>query len=337
MTPYAPHSPRFVYGTSVSALTQTANDNTTLISSASGRFSAAVTSLAAGTTYYYKAVLTVWDADKSRYVDVEGAVQSFTTVSQSYPSGTDGIRWMELPAFSSSDGEFHARDISNITQEYASVIGSKTRNYSFCWSDRYRVSVWVAYPMYADLNERNVTRKDNYAPDPLLDAARQPAASGYSGSYSRGHQIPSHDRLSSREANNSVFYMTNIAPQDQTFNGGLWGQLETKVSNWAGQCDTLYVVTGCVCAGSTRTTTSNGLTVTVPSKFYKALLRLKGGSYTACAFIYDHFTSQTKFDVEDAITVRALEQETGINFFANLPAMVGETKAEEIETTVTTW
>ena len=135
--------------------------------------------------------------------------------------------------------------------------------------------------------------------------------------------------------NNSVFYMTNMTPQNQTFNGGLWAQLETQVRTWSDASDEFYIVTGCLVKESTRTTTSDGLTVKVPTHYYKALLRKKGSTYTACAYIYEHFTSQTKFNESDRISIDALETQTGVDFFPNLIGIVGETQAASIEATAT--
>ena len=214
------------------------------------------------------------------------------------------------------------------------------RNYSFYWSQSDVVALWVAYPMFGAVAESNVSRKDAYAVDPLIKAEKQPDTGGYSGNYSKGHQIPSADRLSSRAMNNTVFYMTNMTPQNQTFNGGLWAQLETKVRSWASGADEFYVVTGCLVKNSTRTTTSNGLTVTVPTHYYKAFLRKLVSNdgtakWTACAYIYEHFTSQTSFSVDDLISIDELETQTGVDFFPNLEGVVGTTEYEKVERTAT--
>ena len=240
--------------------------------------------------------------------------------------------WLETPVVSSTDKNYYTHYMPD---DNGNEVVSSGRNWSFYWSASDQVSLWVAYPLYGKWAESNVSRKDAYAPDPFIDDAKQPATGGYSGNYSKGHQIPSADRLGSRAINNSVFYMTNMTPQDQTFNGGLWAQLETQVRTWADASDEFYVVTGCVVKGSTKTTSSNGLTVTVPAKYYKALLRKKGSTYTACAYIYDHFTSQTKFSESDRISVDRLEELTGIDFFPNLIGIVGETTAANIEKTAT--
>ena len=208
------------------------------------------------------------------------------------------------------------------------------RNYSFYWSASDHVSLWLAYPLYGKWAESNVRRKDSYAFDPLkaIPDDDQASPSGYS-QYSRGHQIPSADRLGSRMMNNSVFYMTNITPQDSGFNSGIWGSLEQKVRSWADNSDELYVVTGCVVKNSTKTVTSNGLTITVPTHYYKALLRKKGTTYTACAYYYAHFGSKSSFSESDRISIDKLEEYTGIDFFPNLEGVVGTTKYESIEAT----
>ena len=206
------------------------------------------------------------------------------------------------------------------------------RNYSFYWSASDHVSLWLAYPLYGEWAETNVRRKDNYDSDPLIDDAQQAAPGGYS-QYSRGHQIPAADRRSSRMMNNSVMYMTNITPQESGFNSGIWGSLEQKVRTWADNSDEFYVVTGCVVKNSTKTVTSNGLTITVPTHYYKALLRKNGTTYTACAYYYAHFGSKSSFSESDRISIDKLEEYTGIDFFPNLEGVVGTTKYESIEST----
>lgn len=202
--------------------------------------------------------------------------------------------------------------------------------------------------MFADVMEKNVSREDAFQYDPIVPESEQPnigsntyaSSNGYS--YSRGHQIPSSDRLSSRAANTSTFYTTNMTPQIQSFNGGIWNNLETAVQNWAAASDTLYVVTGCIVNGDCMTTTdkSDSKTVTVPSHYYKALLRVKDGTYTGCAFYLDHFGSYanggTNYEVGRK-SIAQLETLTGIDFFPNLVNKVGSSQAASIEATSTSW
>ena len=142
--------------------------------------------------------------------------------------------------------------------------------------------------------------------------------------------------------NNSTFFLTNITPQDSGFNGGVWSQLENKVHVWGGQCDTLYVVTGCVVDDnkSKGTIGSGNNSISVPTHYYKALLRLDNGDYTACAFYFDHFGDYDSGDWNYSpckMSVAELEKKTGIVFFPNLENKVGTTKAKSIKNTATSF
>ena len=53
------------------------------------------------------------------------------------------------------------------------------------------------------------------------------------------------DRLYFCRSEQANLYLTNMQPQIQGHNGGVWGKLEEKVRAWAGQCDTLYNREGC--------------------------------------------------------------------------------------------
>ena len=245
---------------------------------------------------------------------------------------------MELPA--AKDGTaFYAHD--NMT-----VDGVKTRNWSFNWSVQDKVATWVAYPLYS-ATLSGVDRTNAWGYDPLLPNASQPnmgssSSSGLAESttYSRGHQIPSADRLQNTNANAETFYYTNMTPQLSGFNSGIWGSLETKVRTWASASDTLYVVTGCIVEGSTTTTkTKDGnSTITVPTHYYKALLRLQNGNYSACAYYIEHANGLSSSNLNNyRISVAKLEEYTGIDFFANLPAAVGDAKAATIQSTVTSF
>lgn len=247
---------------------------------------------------------------------------------------------MEMPARSDAGAFYTHNDLQ---------LGGKTvRNWSFLWDASNKVSLWVAYPLYGSILEANVDRTDAWGYDPLLSSSQQPdVTSTYTGSssYARGHQLPSADRQSSYAANASTFYSTNMTPQCHDFNNNLWAQLESQVRYWAKGCDTLYVVTGCIVEGSTRSTTdrNTGMRITVPTHYYKALLRLKNGSYTSCAYIYDHFAyldgelSADTFDMSARVSVAEVEKKTGMTFFANLSAKVGESQAQLIKATASSW
>jgi endonuclease G len=71
----------------------------------------------------------------------------------------------------------------------------------------------------------------------------------------------------------------------------------------------------------------------VPTHYYKALLRKRGSNYSAVGYYMPHTSSIAGDDYRNYVcSVRELEEYTGIDFFVNLPALLGKEKAEEIET-----
>jgi endonuclease G len=181
----------------------------------------------------------------------------------------------------------------------------------------------------------------------LVPAAQQPLLAktydehdGQNG-YDRGHQIASADRLMSSSVNATTYYYTNMTPQRTAFNGQAWAALEEDVRGWATEADEFYVVTGCVISDNPdKAHDNNGDEVSIPRYYYKALLRKKGGNWTACAFWFDHknYPTTAQFNNNPGnwrISVRSLEEKAGVNFFPNLEGVVGKTEYDRIESTAT--
>lgn len=254
--------------------------------------------------------------------------------------------WMELPELPAGGGY-------EVFRHYMDVENVRTRNYTFCYSYADLVSVWVAYPLSVWNMGEKVGRSDEWAFDPLLPAEKQQdVGRAYRKAdggrwYSRGHQIPSADRQGTRRNNASTFYSTNITPQNNDFNGGLWADLETKVRKWASASDTLYVVTGCVTEDSSEYALDlSGRKVTVPSAYFKALLSYisadsphdspERGEFIGCAFWFNHEeygkrpASVGKVKPEMAITIAELEKRLGYRLFPGLDEAIGKKKAAAV-------
>ncbi len=257
--------------------------------------------------------------------------------------------WLELPAIpEGTDAFMHSMTIGSVT----------TRNYSFAWDYDNLVAPWVAYPL-CRWNIGSGSRTDKWGLDPLLPESKQPVLfKGFANGnvnlddyrvndkenyISRGHQIPSADRLA-YSGNVQTFYGTNMTPQIYYgLNGGIWGNLESKVRSWANSSDTLYVVTGCVMDYNDGETVKYALDnvgkkVTVPTGYYKVVLRYMRSStigysgYSACAVWLDHKVySDNSVNSSYSMSVDDLEKKTGLDFFVNLPAKVGEGTAARIE------
>lgn len=256
---------------------------------------------------------------------IEGSVEDLV-VPEVDPTKTD---WLELPAMDSKDYGYYSHHFAMNNKAY--------RNYSFAWSQKDLVSVWLAYPLCKTYTNKTLNRTDAWNYDPILGPEFSSAPfSGYAGDYARGHQVPSADRLCCREANEQTFYGTNIAPQLNEHNEGIWSNLENRIRDIANASDTTYVVTGCVVKGSNELTTdSAGKTMTVPVAFYKAVLRYEKNAsvnvWTAAGF----YTEHKKYSNNDlkavAMSIDQLEEMTGYDFFVNLAGKIGEAEAAAVE------
>lgn len=236
--------------------------------------------------------------------------------------------WMELPAMNNDALDYYSHSFEKDGKTY--------RNYTFGWSQSDLVAHWVAYPLCSFYTNKTVSRTDAWAYDPLLGKYSSAPFGGYGGSYARGHQLPSADRLCCYEANAQTFYGTNMTPQLNAHNEGIWQQLESKVRNIAEKSDTTYVVTGVITKGSTKTTVdSDGKSMTVPTAYFKALLRYSKsstlGQWNAAAFYLEHRSYSESIGKQHSMSIDELEKITGLDFFVNLPAKIGADQAAQLE------
>ena len=212
--------------------------------------------------------------------------------------------------------------------------------FSLEWSNSMIANRWTCYTMHDGNNDKNTDRNDSFQEDPELPKSTRSTLADYSGSgYSRGHLCPSSDRLCSVEQNKQTFFLSNMQPQWQSHNGGIWSRLETQIQKWGGYkvnnvayqiiSDTLYVVKAATIADVTMNgTTSSGVytqlcnnRLPVPKYFYAAVLARTGDTYKAIALWTQHTdNAQSSTTLSSCvITVDELERRTGIDFFCNLP------------------
>ena len=236
--------------------------------------------------------------------------------------------WLELPDMGDSSLDYYTHSFT--------MGGKKYRNYSFGWSQKDLVSLWVAYPLCKMYSSGSAGRTDEWAYDPLLGSSSSNPGPGYGGDYARGHQLPSGDRQCCVEANQQTFYGTNITPQLNSHNGGIWLDLENKVRTLADKADTMYVVTGCVVKNSTTfTQDTDKRKMTVPTAYFKALLRYSKsstlGQWNMAGFYLEHRSYNEALSKKHCMSIDELEKITGLDFFVNLPAKIGKDQAAQLE------
>src|SRR5690606_30825784 len=122
-------------------------------------------------------------------------------------------------------------------------------------------------------------------------------------------------RKYSQEAHDETFLTSNISPQRNDFNAGIWNTLEQKVRYWAQKYDGVFVVTGGVLKGNLQTIGEEN--VAVPKQFYKIVLDANNDKVKMIAFLLPHENSNKPL-YDFVVSVDELEELTGIDFFPEL-------------------
>ncbi len=191
--------------------------------------------------------------------------------------------------------------------------------YTLSFNREHNAPNWVAWELTADEAEGTVPRADDFLPDPQVPGPHRVTTDDYKGSgYDRGHMVPAADMKWSQKAMKECFYMSNICPQDHGLNAGPWSTLEKACRRWAGQEGRVYVACGPVYRGKGQKSIGKMLKITVPDGFFKVVLSLKKGEEKAIGFYYANRKGKQPMD-RAAMTVDAVEEMTGIDFFVNVP------------------
>ena len=112
------------------------------------------------------------------------------------------------------------------------------------------------------------------------------------------------------------FYLSNMSPQEPSFNRGIWAKLEGQVRQWAIDDKAVYVVTGTVLTKGLPTIGSDR--ITVPRYFYKVILDYTEPEIKGIGFIMPNEGSQEPLQ-HFAVTIDSVEKVTGTDFFYQLP------------------
>ena len=238
--------------------------------------------------------------------------------------------WAEMPSMPANENyEYGTHD--------KLPSNNKLRNYSFCFDKEKHCALWVAYPLHECYTKGSGHRTDDWEYDPCcIDDQYEPnlknayyPQGGSSYSHSRGHQLPSADRLASDEDNATTFYFTNMTPQLQSLNGASWEKLENDIRNKWMCSDTIYVVTGAHFAdgyGYAYDNKGAGKPCAVPTHYYKVILRTKKGNsgkwvgncsadeLQCVGFWFEHKGGAAR----QTMSVADIEDKTGHTFFPNV-------------------
>lgn len=209
----------------------------------------------------------------------------------------------------------------------------KHTGYTLSYNEEFEVPSYVAYELTRDEVLGGEERSDSFKADPTVRTGSAELDDYRGSGYDRGHMAPAADFKWSEEAMKDTFYLSNMCPQDTSFNRGIWADLEAVIRTMAYDNDRIYVVTGPVLTDGPYETIGDN-EVAVPKNFYKVVLDYTDPGIKAIGFILPNENSDRSLQ-SFAVTVDEVEEMTGIDFYPALPDDEEEVLESQID--ITDW
>lgn len=205
---------------------------------------------------------------------------------------------------------------SLFSQEYLPKSGGeivKHKYYTLSYNEAHEQANWVYYKINPAFLSGSTPRTDSFKSDPLV-STESATKSDYKGSgFDRGHLAPAGDMKINYLAMSESFFMSNISPQNPSFNRGGWKKLESLVRMW-GRNKVSYITTAAV-LNSNNFNKIGGNQVSVPNLFYKIIYIPSEGKMIAFLMPNKKIEGSLKSYV---VSVDKVEKITGIDFHHKL-------------------
>lgn len=198
--------------------------------------------------------------------------------------------------------------------------------YILSYNEDHEQANWVHYKLNPTFLNGTTPRINSFKVDPKV-STKSAELIDYKGSgYDRGHLAPAGDMKYSKESMIESFFMSNMSPQNPSFNRGIWRKLEEAVRRW-GERNEIYIVTAGVL--NIKSLGSIGRNkVTIPSKYYKVLYSPEKNSMIG--FLLPNIGSSSELK-SFVVSVDSIESLTGIDFFHELPDEIENKLESEIK------
>ncbi len=181
--------------------------------------------------------------------------------------------------------------------------------YSLVYDEEHEQAKWVAYHLTRDELYGLYERKDDFRSDESISTGSAELDDYRRSGYDRGHLIPAADASWSEQAMSETFFLSNMSPQEPSFNRGIWADLEATVRHFADSFGSVYVTTGPLYERESERVTIGDNEVTVPDAYFKAILTTHGGTPQAIAFILANEKSSRDLE-ETATSIDLLEDKS---------------------------
>ncbi len=157
------------------------------------------------------------------------------------------------------------------------------RYYLIGYSYYFRQAKWALEIISPDrkyISPEKVKRIDKFRPDFRIPEMFRADLDVYKGSgLTRGHLVASADKLDTDLQNSETFLLSNMSPQNRSFNSGIWSQLEAKVRELDANKKVYetYVLSGPIFdfdkkVKSIGDTEDKGIPIPIPPAYFKSIL-----------------------------------------------------------------
>lgn len=188
--------------------------------------------------------------------------------------------------------------------------------YTLLYNTRKRIPEWVAWELTGKEAKGDGKRTDRFIEDPDIETGTAQNSDYKRSGYDRGHMAPAGDMGWNQKAMEESFFYSNICPQRNALNGGVWKDLEELCRKWAVEDSAIYIVCGPVVGKGYKTIGKNK--VVVPQRFFKVILSIYGDRPKAIGFLFENGKTVQPL-IDFCVSVDSIEQVTGFDFFSALP------------------
>lgn len=200
----------------------------------------------------------------------------------------------------------------------------KRYSYTLSYNHDTKNPNWVAWTITSNHASGSVQRMD-FQDDDDMPGPKGYLSDYYNSGYDRGHMCPAGDNKWSEKAMEDCFLITNMCPQNNSLNRGMWNSIEQQCRSWAKKYGKVYVVCGPIYLNQQHRKIGKNKVV-VPEAFFKVVLRM-GDHPQAIGFVCRNASQKGKKKTDFVNTVDDVERITGYDFFSKLPDGV-ESKVE---------
>lgn len=255
-------------------------------------------------------------ADGKRNVSRESLAQDVTTHSAQTDKVENSVRSEESTDIDNLEIPVSPKGLSE-------TIKQRTA-YTLSYNHEMRNPNWVAWVLTSDHTTGPAKRADyDFEDDDDMPDPVGTKADYYNKGYDRGHMCPAGDCHWSAQAMTDCFLMTNMCPQNNSLNRGVWNTIEQQCRSWAKKYGKVYIVCGPVYLNKEHRKLGKNKVV-VPDAFFKVVLCMEG-TPKAIGFVCRNQSQKGRKKTDFVNTIDDVERITGYDFFSALPDDVENT------------